>query len=198
MDLDTLDRELVRLLLQDGRQSFRRLALRLNVSVPTVKSRYSRLLRLGIVRKVSAIIDPTILGYTTVLMNLKVESAYIDDVIEYLKGLDRVDGIWLITGEANLLIRVRFKSIDMLEEFKKMLTVDNKGVNILSTQIVTKVIKDEYHSSSDLNLDIKFVCSYCKGSIQGEPLIFKVDGKEYLLCCSSCLRLLREDLDSNL
>jgi len=194
MNLDTLDRELVRLLLQDGRQSFRRLALRLNVSVPTVKSRYSRLLRLGIVRKVSAIIDPTILGYTTVLMNLKVEPTCMDDVIEYLKGFDRVDGIWLITGEANLLIRVRFKSIDMLEEFKKMLTVDKKGVNILSTQIVTKVIKDEYHSSSDLNLDIKFVCSYCKGSIQGEPLVFKVDGREYMLCCSSCLRLLRESL----
>ncbi len=194
MDLDTLDRELVRLLLQDGRQSFRRLALRLNVSVPTIKSRYSRLLRLGIVRKVSAIIDPTILGYTTVLMNLKVEPAYMDYVIEYLKGFDRVDGIWLITGEANLLIRVRLKSMDMLEDFKKMLTVDNKGVNILSTQIVTKVIKDEYHSSSDLNLDIKFVCSYCKGSIQGEPLVFRVDGREYILCCSSCLRLLRESL----
>jgi len=194
MDLDALDRELMRLLLQDGRQSFRRLALRLNVSVPTVKSRYSRLLRLGIVRKVSAIIDPNILGYTTVLMNLKVEPTYIDGVIEYLKGLDRVDGIWLITGEANLLIRIRFKSIDMLEEFKKMLTADNKGVNILSTQIVTKVIKDEYHHGSDLNLGIKFVCSYCKGSIQGEPLIFNADSREYMLCCSSCLRLLREDL----
>ncbi len=48
--LDDLDRAIIQLLMQDGRQSFRRLANKLNVSVPTVKSRYTRLVNLGVIK----------------------------------------------------------------------------------------------------------------------------------------------------
>lgn len=187
--LDDLDRAIIQLLIHDGRQSFRRLAHRLNVSVPTIKSRYTRLVNLGIIKRVSAVVDASKIGYVTALISLKINPSEIDSMVERLNALDCVEGIMLTTGEANMLVKVTLNDLQSLEDLKARLL---SRAQIISTQIVTRVIKDEPSRSKILY--IRLTCSYCKGSIAGEPLVFSANGKEYLLCCRSCLRLLKEEV----
>jgi Lrp/AsnC family leucine-responsive transcriptional regulator len=190
--LDDLDRAIIQLLMQDGRQSFRRLASKLNVSVPTVKSRYTRLVNLGVIKGVSAIVDASKLeGYVTALISLKLDTSNIDSIIEELVALDCVESIMLTTGEANMLIKVTLNNIQALEDFKVRL-LEIKGVQIMSTQIITRVIKDE-PVGKVIYSRLRLTCHYCKNSIAGEPFMLRVDGDEYYFCCRSCLRLFKED-----
>jgi len=190
--LDDLDRAIIQLLMQDGRQSFRRLADKLNVSVPTVKSRYTRLVNLGVIKGVSAIVDTSKLeGYVTALISLKLDTSNIDSMIEKLIALDCVESIMLTTGEANMLIKVTLNNIQALEDFKVRL-LEIKGVQIMSTQIITRVIKDE-PVGKVVYSGLRLTCHYCKNSIAGEPFMLRVDGNEYYFCCRSCLRLFKED-----
>ena len=189
---DDLDRAIIQLLMQDGRQSFRRLASKLNVSVPTIKSRYTRLVNLGIIKGVSAIIDTSKLeGYVTALISLRVYTSNIDSMIEKLIALDCVESIMLTTGEANMLIKVTLNNIQALEGFKVRL-LEIKEVQIMSTQIITRVIKDE-PVGKVVYSGLRLTCHYCKNSIAGEPFMLRVDGNEYYFCCRSCLRLFKED-----
>jgi len=190
--LDDLDRAIIQLLMQDGRQSFRRLADKLNVSVPTVKSRYTRLVNLGVIKGVSAIVDTSKLeGYVTALISLKLDTSNIDSMIEKLIALDCVESIMLTTGEANMLIKVTLNNIQALEGFKVRL-LEIKEVQIMSTQIITRVIKDE-PAGKVVYSGLRLICHYCKNSIAGEPFMLRVDGNEYYFCCRSCLRLFKED-----
>ncbi len=191
--LDDLDRSIIQLLIQDGRQSFRRLASKLNVSVPTVRSRYTRLVDLGVIKRVSAIVDTSKLeGYVTALISLKLDTSNIDSIIEELVALDCVESIMLTTGETNMLIKVTLNNIRALEDFKVRL-LEIKGVQIMSTQIITRVIKDEPVGGNVVYLRLKLTCHYCKSNIAGEPFMLRVDGDEYYFCCKSCLRLFKED-----
>lgn len=55
--LDKTDVAIIKSLMKDGRKSFREISRELSISTPTIKSRYQRLVNLGLIKSVSAIID---------------------------------------------------------------------------------------------------------------------------------------------
>lgn len=57
------DIAIIRALLKDGRKSFRQISREIGVSTPTVKSRFTRLLSMGIIKSVSPILDVDKLNY---------------------------------------------------------------------------------------------------------------------------------------
>jgi DNA-binding Lrp family transcriptional regulator len=59
------DIAIIRALLKDGRKSFRQISREIGISTPTVKSRFTRLLNMGIIKSVSPILDPDKLSYET-------------------------------------------------------------------------------------------------------------------------------------
>lgn len=59
------DIAIIRALLKDGRKSFRQISREIGVSTPTVKSRFTRLLNMGIIKSVSPILDVDKLSYKT-------------------------------------------------------------------------------------------------------------------------------------
>jgi len=58
-ELDDIDIGIVTSLQQDGRKSFRQIARELDISTPTVQSRYQRLVNIGLIKSVSPVIDST-------------------------------------------------------------------------------------------------------------------------------------------
>lgn len=64
-NLDETDISLLESLMNNGRKSFREISREIKVSAPTVKSRYERLVNLGVIKGVSVILDPTILEANT-------------------------------------------------------------------------------------------------------------------------------------
>ena len=55
--LDDIDIAVLKSLTEDGRKSFRAISREINVSTPTVKSRYERLVNYGLIKKVSPVIN---------------------------------------------------------------------------------------------------------------------------------------------
>ncbi|MEM2922834.1 MAG: AsnC family transcriptional regulator [Candidatus Nitrosocaldus sp.] len=181
MSIDDVDRRLILLLMQDGRQSFRRLARSLGVSTPTAKARYDRLVRLGLIKRVSAIIDTSMLNSVNALLYIKAND--VQDAIARMKEMEEINSILLTSGDTNVVIKATLDSIESLAGLMAKLSII-PNLQIISSQIVTKVIKDEQIIPRLAGL--KLVCHYCKGSITGEPIV--LDGIHYF-CCTSCLRL---------
>ncbi|NHI04503.1 hypothetical protein DYY67_2075 [Candidatus Nitrosotalea sp. TS] len=57
LKLDEIDIALLESLIKDGRKSFRQIAREINVSTPTVKTRYERLVNVGLIKAVLPDID---------------------------------------------------------------------------------------------------------------------------------------------
>lgn len=57
MNLDNTDVAILKSLMQDGRKSFRAISREIKVSAPTVKARYERLLKIGLIKSVTPEID---------------------------------------------------------------------------------------------------------------------------------------------
>ncbi|MEM3151977.1 MAG: AsnC family transcriptional regulator [Candidatus Nitrosocaldus sp.] len=190
VNLDDLDRRLILLLMQDGRQSFRRLARSLGVSTPTAKARYDRLVRLGLIKRVSAIIDTSMLNSVNALLYIKASD--VNTAVSRIKDMEEVNSIFLTSGDTNMVIRATLDDIASLEELMAKLS-SILGLQIISSQIVTKIIKDEQIVPSSL-ANVKLECHYCKGRITGEPIV--LEGR-YYFCCTSCLKLFSSERHGN-
>lgn len=57
VDLDNTDIAILKSLMEDGRKSFRAISREIKVSTPTVKSRYERLVNIGLAKSVKPEID---------------------------------------------------------------------------------------------------------------------------------------------
>jgi DNA-binding Lrp family transcriptional regulator len=57
VDLDDIDVAILKSLMEDGRKSFRAISRQIKVSTPTVKSRYDRLVNMGLIKSVKPEID---------------------------------------------------------------------------------------------------------------------------------------------
>ena len=57
VDLDDTDIAILKSLMEDGRKSFRAISREIRVSTPTVKSRYERLVNIGLIKAVKPEID---------------------------------------------------------------------------------------------------------------------------------------------
>lgn len=57
LKLDGTDLAILESLIQDGRKSFRQVSREINVSTPTVKKRYERLVNVGLIKAVSLNLD---------------------------------------------------------------------------------------------------------------------------------------------
>ncbi len=89
--LDDIDTALLKSLMADGRKSFRGISREIRVSSPTVKARYERLVKIGLIKAIRPEIDVSVidnrskdtLGNT--LENLKRKGAHFHVKVENLK-----------------------------------------------------------------------------------------------------------------
>lgn len=109
--LDALDSALLKILVEDCRTSQRQIATQLGVSAPTVGERIARLERNGVITGFSAQVDWAAVGYGQVVF-LSIEAADGYDVATIMAGLwelAEVEDVTLVTGDLDLLIRMRVR-----------------------------------------------------------------------------------------
>ncbi|HIH35234.1 MAG TPA: winged helix-turn-helix transcriptional regulator, partial [Methanosphaera sp.] len=64
LTMDTLDKQILELLSDDGRKSYRKISRELGVSVGTIHNRVDKLTKSGIISKFVPVINHEKLGYT--------------------------------------------------------------------------------------------------------------------------------------
>ncbi len=140
--LDSLDRQIICLLQQDGRASNVEIARRLGVSEATIRKRLDRLVSERVVR-VTAIPDATKIGLSTItFISLDVDLAQLDRITDKLVQLPEVRAIYYTSGESDLILEAWFPSGDQLLHFLTRQVASIPGIRRAATSHVLRMIKD--------------------------------------------------------
>jgi Lrp/AsnC family transcriptional regulator, leucine-responsive regulatory protein len=107
--MDASDRQILALLVEDGRRTYDDIAQRVSLSPPAVKRRLDKLRSGGTLRGFTAVIDHEALGdRTEALIELFfAPGTRLDEVAETLRRYPEVVEAWSVTGEADAIARVR-------------------------------------------------------------------------------------------
>jgi DNA-binding Lrp family transcriptional regulator len=159
-ELDDTDRLIVEALRADGRMSMRALADQIHISRASVYARVARLERDGVITGYTALVDPVRYGYAlSAYVYLDIAQRSWKSVRSQLLGMPEVDHIALISGEHDILLRVRTYDAASLRDV--VLTRLQEIPEIRATQTV--VIFEELEitkSPSDL-------CTLSGGEVSG-------------------------------
>lgn len=173
--------------MEDGRASFRQIARRTSLTTPTVSSRYARMKRAGLIRRFVPILSPDSVNRGVLaLVTLKVDPTIAEKVARRLADLHEVEHVYMTTGQ-NLALKVSLDSALGLQSFLKQRVLGKTGVAVLSSQIVTSVVKEEPPSLLPGLLTIDLRCDYCHGEVTSSRPYNIVSGySHYYFCCKTC------------
>jgi len=197
--LDETDAGILRALMEDGRRSLREIARIVSVSTPTVESRLKRLFDMGVIKKISPILDPDKIEHGIyVLINLRVDASKIDEVSSRLSEMEEVRCVFMVTGESNLTIRAVIEGMKSLQEFLTAKVAALPTVQIVSSNVITRIVKEEQGVIVRASLKVRLRCDLCNGKIEGEPVRLRVGEQERYFCCKVCLESYKEKYGSKI
>jgi Lrp/AsnC family transcriptional regulator, leucine-responsive regulatory protein len=115
--MDPIDRQILALLVDDGRRTYDDVARHVALSAPAVKRRVDKLRSSGALRGFTAVVDHAVLGdQTEALIELFfAPGTPLDDVASTLRRHPEVVEAWSVTGDADAIARVRTRDNADLE-----------------------------------------------------------------------------------
>lgn len=147
MALDAVDRKILRLLQEDGRLSYRALAEAVDLRAPSVHARVQRLESEGYIRGYHAEVDAEKLGRTlTAYVSIGLEGGRkgptprTEVVADALRKDPDVVEVHAVTGEDDLLVKVRTSDIRGLERLLLRALEPLEGVRRTTTTIVVRTL----------------------------------------------------------
>ncbi len=142
MILDELDKAIIERLRENARISVRRLAMDLGVAPSTISTRLRRLIREGIIKKFTVILDESALGYPVMaLVGVIVNPRYAYNALESIKELgDFVRSIYSVAGRYNFILEIAARDVrDLRNVLSKMGKIE--GIVSYETFIVMERVK---------------------------------------------------------
>lgn len=150
--MDSLDRDILQLLQDDGRKPYTEIAKLLHISESTVRYRVGKL-EADKVLQVLGMVDPHKAGFQAVaLIFVAVRPGYTDVVVDTIYEFPEVSYLLLITGEYDLLVEVMCPTMDHLTELVTYRLHEVEGVERTNTITVLKTYKvaqPDLHLPSD-------------------------------------------------
>jgi DNA-binding Lrp family transcriptional regulator len=157
MQLDTIDLNILTLLQQNGRISNQDLAEQVFLSPSSCLRRVRILEEEGIISRYSAVLNPEKLGleldvFVQVTMRRDVESWH-ENFMQALQNYPEVVGSYIITGDANYLLRVKARNLKHYSAFVLEKLYKIPGVQDIRSNIVLQAIKETYELPRELLRD---------------------------------------------
>lgn len=148
MEQDAIDFKLLQSLQEDGRISNLELAERVFLSPSACLRRVRQLEEKGVIARYAALLDPSRVGlevdaFVQVTMRRDVEQWH-ENFSAAVQTWPEVSGAYIITGEANYLLRVRARSLKHFSAFVLDKLYKTKGVLDIRSNIVLQNIKDDH------------------------------------------------------
>ncbi len=187
LKIDELDSQIISLLQSDGRMQLKDIANRVGVSIPTVRSRISKLIELGVIKKFTAVVAAEkIWGRVRFALLCNINTENIEDIKKKLNGLEEVRCFYFLAGEKNALIVCEVDGLENVSRFTSKLISLEMGIESISSFIITNVIKEEYGSAVGPNTSLSITCDFCGAIIYGKPLVKYIDGGRYYFSAKEC------------
>ena len=190
MKLDSSDTAILKVLLQDGRASLTNIARKTSLSTPTVASRFSRLVKSGFIEKFAPVLNQsTLRPGVNAFVTLRIRSGDIKSASRKLSTMDEVEGVFVTTGEDNVMLKIRCVDTEQLQGFlneKLPRLIDGE---VTSSQLIMTTVKDEQPVYLTGDIAINLRCDDCKGDVLSErPYNIRVGSTYHYFCCRTCRR----------
>jgi DNA-binding Lrp family transcriptional regulator len=190
LNLDDVDRKILRELQNDGRASFRDVSARINVSTPTVSSRVQAMVDVGLLRGYSTMLDAEMLGQVSFVLLLESKPADLDKVVEKIKDQELVRQIYVLSDSRVMCILSFYNQIKYQRFLESLASVPE--ITRMDNSMVMRVPKESPRAALTDEAGLLIRCYYCGHMMKDEGVKIKLDGKYHYLCCSVCERLYRE------
>jgi Lrp/AsnC family transcriptional regulator, leucine-responsive regulatory protein len=143
--IDATDRHILALLQRDAKLPQAEVARHVGLSTPAVNERLKKLERAGVIRRYAALVDPRAVGVpVTAFVEVFIEHPRFEPAfLDKLQGLDEVQECHHVTGEFSLLLKVRVRDIESLQQLLLRDLSSAEGVRQTRTTMVLSTVKEE-------------------------------------------------------
>ena len=137
--MEETDRQIVRLLAENGRMSYTELGKHTGLSTSAVHQRERRLEERGIIKGYAAVVDYDALGLAlTAMISIKpIDPSQPDDSPERLRGLPEIEACYSVAGDETYILKVRVATPgaleDLLARIRAKANVSTRSTIVLST-----------------------------------------------------------------
>ena len=139
--LDDIDKEILNIIQRNGRVPYSEIAKKTGVAEATIRFRIKRLIKKGVIRAFTAILNPAMIGFSVSgAILLKVNSSKIDDIVKKLVNSSETSYIYRSTGEYDVVAVIYAQDIDHFNEFVQKIKTLN-GVKAVRVSVTTELLK---------------------------------------------------------
>jgi len=144
VEVDDLDRKILREVVKDSKRSYRELARRLNVAVTTVINRIEKMEEMEIINGYTVRIDYEKLGYElTVLTEISVSKGKLLEMEKEIAKMPPVCAVYDVTGLTDAMVVAKFKNRKELSDFTKSL-LSMPFIERTNTHVVLTTVKEDF------------------------------------------------------
>lgn len=140
-----VDRKILKLLQEDSRRPFRKIATDLKISEPTLYNRVKKLQEELVIEGFTTIINPDAVGFPYLaFIMLTVEPAKEEEIINKLMNLPEIMELHILFGEKNILLKIRSQDIDSIRNFINNGLRSMEGILKTETYLSMKTEKETH------------------------------------------------------
>lgn len=142
--MDPVDRQIIDVLMEDGRAAYATVGDRVGLSASAVKRRMDRLVGDGVITGFTAVVDPHLMGWTT--------EAYVevhcqgtispDELRAAFSRVPEVHAAATVSGQADALLHIVARDVRDLERALERVRIETANVDHTETAIVLSRLID--------------------------------------------------------
>ena len=150
--LDDIDKNIIRILQDDARTSYREIQDRLGISIGTIHNRISKLRDNGIIEGYTLRLNNVKLGYKlSFLIRINCDGKFTEEILNDISRIPEVCSVFHTTGEQSAALICRFKDSEDVHKFIRELN-EKEYVTRTNSNMILK----EYKNSAFVDIgDLK-------------------------------------------
>ncbi|MEB3767680.1 Lrp/AsnC family transcriptional regulator [Acinetobacter sp. MD2] len=148
IQLDRIDKNIIRSLQQNGRIQNNDLAKQIGLSPSSCLRRVKLLEEAGVIQSYTTLVDPQKVGLQLILFSriwlIGQDAETIDTFIEAMKELPQVMECYIILGECDAMLKVIVPDLDNYRKFQSSHLTKKNGITSVKTDLPSQIIKQSY------------------------------------------------------
>jgi Lrp/AsnC family transcriptional regulator for asnA, asnC and gidA len=144
LDLDEVDRTILRSLRQNARMSLQEMSRKSGISDATLQFRLKRMKATGVIEQFTITANPAATGYTvTAIMLVQTDAERHDNAVRALAKIPEITEVYGVLGEYDLFIKVWSRSLEELNSTINDQIRSIDGIEDLLEIVVVERVKEE-------------------------------------------------------
>ncbi|MHA1977703.1 MAG: AsnC family transcriptional regulator [Candidatus Hodarchaeales archaeon] len=186
--LDQKDLVILERLNEDGRITYSQLGSELNLSIPSIRSRIEKLLKIGVIDYIGIHLNPHALTREkSAIIKVKVDPKEKEQFCKFLATLESVKTVFEVIDEHNVRIVTQNVNFSDSENLFEILG-ERSGVHSVKISYISKEVFSKPHLIPKTTTLLNVQCEYCGKHIEGSYETTKFENVPHYYCCKSCLK----------